>query len=265
MPKSNRQGPPAGRRPRFGPGRGGASSSTGVARAIDVAPTQRRLLRWSGTVTATASLIVTRACLLNAIVASPGYPASTLTQILTPIYESVRIRSVKVIIPPNLATANAVVTQEVALEWSSYLGKDVKISQAVMSNMGASFNARPPPGTRAALWGSANTSGSATTSINEVLFTISHDPNFATPTATIPAVVELDLEFVQANDTVSVITSTTAANINGWDAGCFQVPLDSITPGGIKGAMRFDPLGIQDIRLDSSKLAITIATFVRTN
>jgi len=253
------------RAPRNGAGRAGPSNATAISRAINVTPTTRRVLRWTGTVTSTASLIVTRACLLSAIVANPGTIAGSVATTLIPIYESVRVRQVRLVLPPGTQTGTTAPAIEVALEWSSFLGKDVKHSQVVMNNLGASFAVRPPSGTRAAMWGSSNTSAAATQSINEVLFTVMHDPTFTATATTVPLVVEIDLDFVQANDTTAVIAVVTAAQVNASNAGVYQCPLDIITPGAILGARRFDPLGIQDVRIDSTGAAITYSSLVRTN
>jgi len=257
MPRKMKGNPAQNRRSQ--PYQASASNSSAVS-VINADPSTRRTLRWAGSVTSTASLIVTRACLLSAIVANPG-TAAVAALVLVPIYESVRIRRARIFMPPPAA---GTITQEVSLEWSSYLGKDVKMSISAMSSLGGVVSSRPPAGTRAAMWGSANTSGSATTSINEVLFTVNHDATFANPATTVSFVIELDLDFVQANDTDSVINVTTAAAATTLP-GLYQAPLDFITPGGIMGARRFDPLGVQDVRLDSAGAAIAFTAVVRTN
>jgi len=165
---------------------------------VNADPGTSRTLRWAGSVTSTASLVVTRANLLSAIVATSGSASTATALVYVPIYESVRIKRARIILPPPTNVAGGTITQEVSLEWSSYLGKDVKWSVVGSSSVGGTFSCRPPAGTRAAMWGSANTSANAATSINEVLFTLGHDGNFANPTSTVNCIIELDLDFVQA-------------------------------------------------------------------
>jgi len=257
-------GPPAGRSRRFGPGRPAAFDPNPPM--IDVAPTTRRRLRWVGTVTSTATLIVTRACLLSCIVASGGIVATATVNNYTPIYESVRVKRMRITLPPYSLAAGVEPTQQLSVEWTSFLGRDTKISKNVTSSTGASFVSVPPPGSRAAMWSSSNTAAAAASTINEVLFVVRHDPDFNTPTLTMPIVIDLDLEFVQANDTAAVLAVTAGGQwVAGQNAGLFQMPLDCITPGAIVGAMRLSPSGLPDIRLDAANAATAITALTRTN
>jgi len=228
-------------------------------------PGTSRTLRWAGSVTSTASLVVTRANLLSAIVTGAGFIATSASLAYVPIYESVRIRRARIILPPPTNAVGGTITQEVSIEWSSYLGKDVKWSVSGASSLGGIFSCRPPKGTRASMWGSANTSANAATSINEVLFAVNHDGNFANPASTVNCVVELDLDFVQANDTSSLLAVTATAITAAQAAGIYQCPLDLIAPSGAIGNRRFDPLGVQDVRMDSAGNAITFTAVTRTN
>jgi len=232
---------------------------------VNADPGTSRTLRWAGSVTSTASLVVTRANLLSAIVATSGSASTATALVYVPIYESVRIKRARIILPPPTNVAGGTITQEVSLEWSSYLGKDVKWSVVGSSSVGGTFSCRPPAGTRAAMWGSANTSANAATSINEVLFTLGHDGNFANPTSTVNCIIELDLDFVQANDTLSTVNVTATALSNGQNAGLYQCPLDLLAAAGTIGLLRFDPLSVQDVRLDKNELAIAFTAVTRTN
>jgi len=243
---------------------GGASTSSPDARTIDAAPVSRRSLRWSGFVTSTAPLIVTRGCLLSVILASPGFVTSSTGNNYTPVYESVKIRRVRMVIP-QIAPTTATNAQEISLEWSSYLGRNTRVSKVVTSSLGCSFASVPPKDSRASFWSSANTSANATTSINEVLFTVSHDPMFAVVSTSVPFIIELDLECVLANDTNSVVAFTYGATGAGQSAGLFMAPLDLVSSTGGLGSARFDPLMIQDVRLLSNNAALTIVTLTRTN
>jgi len=242
-----------------------SSNSRSAFTVLNADPGTSRTLRWAGSISSTQSLIVTRACLLSAIVATAGVTGSTTALAYVPIYESVRIKRARIVLPPPTNVSGGTITQEINLEWTSYMGKDIKWSVVGASSTGGTFSCRPPAGTRAAMWGSANTSANAATSINEVLFSLGHDANYANNSNTVNCIIELDLDFVQANDTRSVINVVCTAFTNGQSPGLYQCPLDLVSAAGAIGTRAFDPLGVQDVRLDAAEAAILFTSLVRTN
>lgn len=261
-PAQRRRGPPQRRRD-GGPSRRAqdAGSSRDVP-ALSCNPTQRRTLRWVGAVAINSPVLVTRACLLSTIVACAGVDIAATSATLVPIYESVRIRRVRLQFTP--ASVNSLPTQQLSMEWSSYLGKNTRITKTVMSSLGAVFSLVPPRGSRAAMWSSSNTSANAADSINELLFSIEHDPTYATLTGTTPLLLDIELECVTANDTQASLALTINSGGHGQNAGIYQLPLDILGPSGAVGAMILNPVTDPDFRVSPAMLQISVSAATRT-
>jgi len=263
MPPSSRR--PSNRRPR-GQGRPrgpGATDSSGNQGLVDVAPSIRRSLRFTGTVTSTASSIVTRAGLLSMLVASPGYGAGVTTLVLVPVYEAIRVRRVTVTMPQtSISTTEP--SQSLTFEWFSFLGRNLRLTKTVTSSQGGSFSTVPPRGSRAAMWSSANTAPNALTSLEEVLFVISHTPDLGAPAVTVPVLLTIEFDAVMSDDTNSVVTLT-ATNTNGTAAGIFCLPIDLFNQSNAIGSARLSPVGYPDARLDTTNASIALSAASRTN
>jgi len=263
MPPASRR--PASRRPRFaararGPG---ASDSSGNQGMIDVAPSIRRSLRFTGNVTSITNSIVTRAGLLSMLCASPGYAAGVTTLVFVPVFEAIRVRRITITMP-QAAIAQTEPSQSLTFEWFSFLGRNLRLTKTVTSSQGGTFSTVPPRGSRAAMWSSANTAANALTSIEEILFTISHTPDVNTLTATIPFILTLEFDAVMSDDTQSVVTAT-AVNANGTPAGIFCFCLDLYNQSNALGTQRLNPVGYPDARIDASNLSIGLSAISRTN
>jgi len=263
MPPASRR--PAARRPRFGArSRGpGATDSSGNQGMLDVAPSIRRSLRFTGNVTSTTNSIVTRAGLLSMLCACPGSAPGATTIVFVPVFEDIRVRRVTVTMPQaSIATTEP--SQSLTFEWFSFLGRNLRLTKTVTSSQGGSFSTVPPRGSRAAMWSSANTAANALSSIEEILFTISHTPDLNTLAATIPFILTLEFDAVMSDDTQSVVT-VTATNTNGTNAGIFCFCLDLFNQSNALGTQRLNPVGYPDARIDVNNLSIAVSAVSRTN
>jgi len=263
MPPASRR--PNNRRPRGqgrprGPGAPDASGNQGM---IDVAPSIRRSLRFTGTVTSTTNSIVTRAGLLSMLVASPGYAAGVTSLVLVPVFEAIRIRRITVTMP-QAAISSSEPSQSLTFEWFSFLGRNLRLTKTVTSSQGGTFSTAPPRGSRAAMWSSASTAANALTSLEEILFTISHTPDLVTLAATIPLLVTIEFDGVMSDDTASLVTLT-ATNTNGTSAGIFCLPPDLYNQSNALGTTRLNPVGYPDARIDINNLSIAVSAVSRTN
>lgn len=251
--------------------RGGSRAGPSVdmsPRVIDVAPAIRRQLRYSGFVTSTAQVNVTRASLLSMLVSSPGAPSSggaAATVVYTPLFESVRIRNITVTMPAVTGPSTTDPFQSLTFEWLSYLGRNVRLTKTVTSSLGTRFTTTPPRDSRAALWSSANISANAVSSVEEILFTISHTPDSQTASASISLLVDIDFDAVVSNDTQSTITAQYAAITNTLNAGIFALPLDAINANLTMASNRLNPVGYPDYRIDSTGAALLPTALVRLN
>jgi len=263
MPSASRR--PVRRRPRGSGGsrRSGGTDSANNQGMIDVAPVTRRSLRFTGTVSSVSSAIVTRASLLSMLVASPGYAPATTSVVLVPIFEAVRVRRLTITIPGLAATA-AEPVNSLTLEWFSFLGRNIRLTKTETSVMGATFTSVPPRGSRAAMWSSASTSANALTSIEEVLFVISHTPDVASLSVTVPLLVTIEFDAVVSGDTLSLVTLTTTV-ASQTNPGVFALPLDLFNPSNALGSARLSPVGYPDARIDSNNASIAVTAAVRTN
>jgi len=244
--------------------RGQSATDSGNNQALlDVAPVSRRSLRFTGTVTSTAGANVTRASLLSMLVASPGYAPATTSFVLVPLFEAVRLRRLTVTIP-NFVASTAEPTISLTLEWFSFLGRNIRLTKTVTSSMGATFVSTPPRGSRAAMWSSASTQANALTSIEELLFTISHTPDVTTLATTVPFLLTVEFDAVVSDDTQSLVTLT-GNNVAATNAGIFALPIDLFNVSNALGSSRMSPVGYPDARIDSNNASIAVTAAARTN
>jgi len=115
------------------------------------------------------------------------------------------------------------------------------------------------------MWSSANQSANAVSTIEEILFAISHTPEAATATATISLLVDIDFDAVVSNDTLSTVTAGFTAIATGFNAGIFALPLDAINPSLTMASNRLNPVGYPDYRINSAGVAILPTSLVRLN
>jgi len=255
-PVSRRRAVP--RRARAGPSQG---PRDGNPPSIDVSPSIRRRLRFAGTISTTTSINVTRASLLSMLVSTPGYAAGSTSMLVTPLFESVRLRAVHVYLPSSAAAGYS----DVTFEWLSYLGRNVRFTKTIMGSVGTTFVTHPPKDSRAAMWCSSNTSGSAATSIDEQLFTISRSSEHKTLAQNIPLLIDIEFDAVVSNDTVSSVTLTVTASTNLTNPGVFCLPLDFISSTGALANALTSPVGFPDALVDSGNALVIVTAVSRTN
>jgi len=197
------------------------------------------------------------------LVASPGYAPATTSFVLVPIFEAIRLRRLTVTIP-NFIASSTEPTISITLEWFSFLGHNARLTKTVTSSMGATFTTVPPRGSRAAMWSSASTFANALTSIEEVLFIISHTSDVSTLATTVPLLVTVEFDAVVSDDTQSLVTVTGTA-ANATNPGIFALPLDLFNQSNALGSARLSPVGYPDARVDSANASIGLTAATRTN
>jgi len=195
------------------------------------------------------------------LVSTTGWAMAATSVFWIPVFEAVRIRRVKIILPGTLGAAN---NPSIDLEWSSFLGRNIKLTKVVTSSTGTSFTSVPPAGSRAAMWSSSNTSGAATSTLEEIVFVISHTAEFGALAATVNFFLDVEFEGVVSNDTASLLTATIGGT-TPQAAGMYALPLDNLTTGNAVGAAQLSPTGYPDIRIGTGNAGIGLVALTRAN
>jgi len=236
--------------------------------SIDVSPASRRTLRYQCVLTNNAKIVVTRACLMSSLVATPAITASTMSGTLVPLFEAVRLRRVTIRLPgiAGTGTTDGSGLFSVNLEWLSYLGRNSNITKTVTSSRGAVLSSVPPAGSRAAMWGSASINATGLSSIEEQLFTITHVLDALDLSTSVNAVVDIEFDAVVSDDLQASLAWTSAAGpTNNTNSGIFAMPLDHLSSSNTLGSQLLQPVGYQNFEIDGANARFALATLVRTN
>jgi hypothetical protein len=193
---------------------------------IKWSPSSDRRLRFYGTLTQDAGVLVTRACILSLMLSSTSGDSHAV-----PLFTGARIKGVRISLPGVTAPT---VPQSVAFQWLGDVSKPDIITINNMGTMGTSRYLVVPKGGRSAMWSRA---GSLTATLEEPLFTFnSNDVSIGASTA---CYVDIDLEVNMLYGSSAAIALPAASAPQGIS----YAALDNLGTGDAVGTWIFFPLG----------------------
>jgi len=190
-----------------------------------------------GTVSSTATVQVSRACLLSQLVlisSGSGVTSTTFPCLMT----SVRVKSVRVwtpAIPNNVNAPNP----GISFQWLSDLGAEEKKTRITLGSIASSFKTSPPPMSRAGMWSRA---ASLASTLEEVLFTLDIEESLGGATQVIYVSMDIEYKIADASPGRLNVTFAGAETLN---YGMYQLWLDLLTPSNTLGTLTLQPVGLQ--------------------
>jgi hypothetical protein len=217
---------------------------------INTQPRIRRRFRYSGVVSSTVPVNITRACLLSQLL-NNGNTNNQTSHVVPFVYSAIRLLSVEVWTPQNItgASPTGAPSAGVSLEFASDLGFPKKYTRMTLSSTASKFRVSPPPKSRASFPSSA---GALSTTMAEVIFVLSVEDS-ESQTGNVPVVLDLMCECLTVDQSPSVLNLTTAAATT-IPYGVSGNWLDVLTTSGSIGPLSLAPVGLP---LPLSSAAIT--------